>query len=336
MRTRLLAFAFWLAAVGLILFLNFRFQGQTEVFRGIAETSEITVTTESAAEIAQVFVTQGQTVQAGDTLVRLKRPDLDLRLQQISRESQHVQGQTSASSSDIDRRVGEVRAALSTRSNQIRLEIRQLQDLRKRSQELAERLQVRPAPTSDSSQAVTLQIKALERELALAESSAQSQIALLQGSRGIQHSSGQAQASSLSEESRLISTEKARLVILATQTAVVGAINFHAGEKVNPFNPILTLMAPTPTLVRGYLQENVVSALRSGDSVKVVSTLEGSTVGGQVVGLGTRIVELPLRLRRIPTIAVWGREVTIRIAPQNRLLLGELVTIEPRFKGISR
>lgn len=336
MRTRLLSFAFWLAAVGLIVFLNFHFQGQTGVFRGIAETSEITVTTESAAEITQIFVTQGQTVHAGDTLVRLKRPDLDLRLQQINRESQHVQGQTSASSSDIDRRVGEVRAALNTRSNQIRLEIRQLQDLRKRSQELAERLQVRTAPASDSSQAVTLQIKALERELALAENSAQSQVALLQGSRGMQHSSGQAQASSLSEESRLISSEKSRLVILATQTGVIGTINYHAGEKVNPFNPILTLMAPTPTLVRGYLQENATSPLHAGDTVKVVSSLEGSTIDGQVVGLGTRIIELPLRLRRISTIAVWGREVTIRIAPQNRLLLGELVSIEPRIKGASR
>lgn len=328
MPPRLLSYGLWLLGVALVLAFNLHYHDQTAVFRGIAETGELNIASESSAEIVQIHVVPGQAVRPGDTLVRLRRPELDLRMEQIRRESQHVQGQTSASASDADRRVGEIRAALDTRRNQIRLEIRQLQDLRKRARELAEKLQL-PDGTTDSSQGVTVQIRALERELALAESSSNSQIRLLQGSRGMQNTSGQAQSLSLSQEARLLEAEKSKLVILATQAAVVGSVNFHDGEKVGALAPILTLTARTPTLVRGYLQENVPSSVQPGDTVLIHSSLGAGSVPGNVVGLGTRIVELPLRLRKIPTIAVWGREVTIRIPPENGFLLGELVSVEP-------
>lgn len=334
MPTRLFSYALWFLGLALVLAFNLHYHDQAVVFRGIAETGELNISSESSAEIARIHVVPGQSVRPGDTLVELRRAELDLRLEQIRRESQHVQGQTSASASDIDRRVGEIRAALDTRRNQIRLEIRQLQDLRRRSRELAEKLQLPEGPV-DSSQGVTVQIRALERELALAESSGTSQIRLLQGSRGIQNVSGQAQALSLSQEARLLEAEKSKLAILATETAVVGTVNFHAGEKVGALVPILTLMARTPTLVRGYLQENVPCPVMAGDTVAIHSSLGARTVPGQVVGLGTRIVELPLRLRKIPTIAIWGREVTVRIPARNEFLLGELVSVEPT-RGAAR
>ncbi len=52
-----------------------------------------------------------------------------------------------------------------------------------------------------------------------------------------------------------------------------------------------------------------------------------NTADGTVVGMGTRIVEYPVRLRKNPDLQIWGREVVIRIPETNRFILGEKVMI---------
>jgi hypothetical protein len=48
---------------------------------------------------------------------------------------------------------------------------------------------------------------------------------------------------------------------------------------------------------------------------------------GEIVGVGARIVEYPERLRKRPDILIWGREIIVRLPPENRFLLGEKVRI---------
>ncbi len=48
---------------------------------------------------------------------------------------------------------------------------------------------------------------------------------------------------------------------------------------------------------------------------------------GTVVGVGSRIVEYPVRLRKHPDLQVWGREVVIKIPENNQFILGEKVVI---------
>jgi HlyD family secretion protein len=92
----------------------------------------------------------------------------------------------------------------------------------------------------------------------------------------------------------------------------------------------MTLTAKSPTLIRGYIHEKVYNRIQVGDIVKVIPTVErGTRVEGEVIGVGTRIVEFPIRLRKVPDYVIWGREVTIAIPPSNDLLLGEKVRLEP-------
>jgi len=66
------------------------------------------------------------------------------------------------------------------------------------------------------------------------------------------------------------------------------------------------------------------------DKVRVVSMANKSAATiGEVVGVGARIVEYPLRLRKRPDIQMWGREVQILIPPENQFLLGEKLIITP-------
>ena len=49
---------------------------------------------------------------------------------------------------------------------------------------------------------------------------------------------------------------------------------------------------------------------------------------GKVIGLGSRIVEIPSRLRKIEAIKAYGREVLIEISKENCFLQNEKVSIK--------
>jgi len=46
------------------------------------------------------------------------------------------------------------------------------------------------------------------------------------------------------------------------------------------------------------------------------------------VGVGSRIIEYPLRLKKRPEMQLWGREVEIHLPDGNPFLLGEKVMIQ--------
>ncbi|HRW74331.1 MAG TPA: hypothetical protein P5563_00425 [Saprospiraceae bacterium] len=48
---------------------------------------------------------------------------------------------------------------------------------------------------------------------------------------------------------------------------------------------------------------------------------------GQVVALGTRVVEIPERLRKMPEIKTYGREILVAIPPANEFLQKEKVQL---------
>ncbi len=141
---------------------------------------------------------------------------------------------------------------------------------------------------------------------------------------------GSIQRKGLEEELSLLHAEKKDLLKHSPITGVIGSVNFKEGEKVSPFDPILTVHSRSPAYVEGYIHENVYSRISVKDKVRVVSMANKSAATiGEVVGVGARIVEYPLRLRKRPDIQMWGREVQILIPPENRFLLGEKLIITP-------
>jgi hypothetical protein len=107
-------------------------------------------------------------------------------------------------------------------------------------------------------------------------------------------------------------------------------VKFKDGEKVSPFDTILTLHTTSPSYAKGYIHENLYSQIKIGDTVTVTPVTDKTQVMfGNVVGVGSRIVEYPVRLLKRPDVQVWGREVLIKLPNNNALLLGEKVLISP-------
>lgn len=320
----------WFFAVLAVIGVGFFYQGNVALFRGIAEASETIISVPSATEIIKIHVVSGQEIHTGDTIVELNRPDLSLRINELNRQLDAIEGRSSLNKAEVDQRVAEVKSDLATRSSALRFEINKLETEYQKNKEIASKLKSLASTNSksDGNDAMALRIKSLKEELALAQKSANEQIALLRGSSKLQKTSGASEAEILHKELEQLKKEQSDLVQIAKEDWVVGDVNVRDGEKVSSFTPIVTLTHKSPTLVRGYINEQVYQRMNLGKDVEVHTLAgNGDKVLGEVVGLSSRIVQFPIRMWKVAEMPVYGREVTIKIPEQNPFLLGEMVSI---------
>ncbi len=132
----------------------------------------------------------------------------------------------------------------------------------------------------------------------------------------------------LKKELEILEKQKERLFIYSDIEGVIGSVNFKEGELVNRFAPILTIYAPSPSYVKGYIHENAYNTVKVGQQVLVTSQSDNTKfIKGDVFSVGSRIIPYPPRLNKYPTSPLWGREVLIHIPPKNLMLLGEKVHV---------
>ena len=118
------------------------------------------------------------------------------------------------------------------------------------------------------------------------------------------------------------------IAVRAPYTGLVGNVFARAGEYLDAYVPLLSLYAPAPGSVRGYVHEDLRLRVALGDEFEVASLLHPDRpIRGTVTGLGARIVEIPARLRKLPELRTYGREVIVRIPVDNRLLQREKVSL---------
>ena len=329
----------WVACVLFALILGFLYQGKAAMFKGIAEASETIISVPSATEIVKVHVVPGQEIQVGDTIVEINRPDLTLRISEVTRELDAIEGRSSLSSAEIDQKVAEVKANYESRRLMLNAEIRNLETEYQKNKEISAKLKSLSNSKSGGSDndAMAMRIKSLKTELSLASKSANEQIALLRGSNRLQKTSGKSEAENLKKELAELEKQQEELVQIAKENWVVGDVNVRDGEKVSSFAPIVTLTHKRPTLVRGYINEQIYQNMDMGEAVKVTTLAgTGKAVEGEVVGLSSRIVPFPTRMWKMPEFPIYGREVTIKIPEDNPFLLGEMVTISETVKILKK
>lgn len=324
--------AWLLACIGLVYF-TVSSDRETSLFRGISDTREVLVNTENPVEITSVHVVPGQAIDKGELLVELRRPELVIKINSISHQIKELQMQQQVKEYDITAQRIRLRSERESVASDITYKIKQLQSRQELNRKLAANLKsIQPAVfDSTGGQAAgfpSIEIEALEKERELALDSIDLRMKILDDTL---ESIGKPMAvhiQSLKKELALLNQEQKELSIYSDFQGVIGAVYFKPGEKVSPFVPILTLHTRAPSYVKGFIPEDAYNKVALGQKVNVRSlTSRNNTTVGEVVGVGSRIVEYPVRLRVRPELAAWGREVQIKIAEDNTLLLGEKVLI---------
>lgn len=282
----------WLVVLIILVIISLRYKGESTSFYGIADAREVVINSGNPVEIYKIHVVQGQSIKAGDTLVELKRPELDMKINEINQQLRQVKTQKYA------------------KVNSIRAQINELQAQYERNKKLTAQLKSfgkKNAATDqeNTKNPILIKIENLKRELQLATSPAQ-----------------------IKDELNLLLEEKKKLAIFSQINGIIGSVNFKEEEKVSPFTPIITLHTKSPSSIKGYIHEDVYNKIPVGQKVTVTSLSDNkNSVEGEVIGVGSRIVEYPVRLRKRPDFQIWGREIIIKIPDENGFLLGEKVLI---------
>lgn len=144
------------------------------------------------------------------------------------------------------------------------------------------------------------------------------------------------QIRSFKHELSVLQNRKKNLYVFADISGVIGSVNFKKGETASSFSSLITISPLAPTYVQGFVYESLQYQVKVGQKMQVHSLTDNNKlIEGRVVSVGSRIVELPLRLLHSQNQKLWGREVSIEIPSTNHFLLGEKVEITPKRSWIS-
>ena len=332
----LLVFVFLLVAavVGIIVY-----SGQeTTNFQGFAESNETIINSETSVSIKKVFVMEGDSVYKGQKLAELESQELSIRIADIRSQLLQIETKRGMSEKEIKSKILQNKAAERAVISELRAQIQTLENQLKINKELSDGLKSVKIKKSDSIKSpIEIQIESLEsaivdRKKEFAEINRMYSKMLESG-----ETPENVEAEKLRAELKSLEEQNANMAVYAPFDGIVGSVFikngngekvfFKGGEKIAAYSPILSIVNKEPSFVKGYIPESNFSAIKIGDEVTISNTQTPQQITGVVTGLGGRIIPLPVRLLKNPNIALWGREIVVKIPENNGFILGEKVSI---------
>jgi multidrug resistance efflux pump len=320
--------------LGLSMFFLFKPPAEDELsFFGFAESNETAVNYNYPVVIDRIHIKPGQSVKAGAPLLEISRrkaketlADQQFRIAELRAEENVWRQRRESELAQLRQSTGDNLAGLDEKITALKKEL----DFK---HSLAEGLQ-------------TVELEAA------AYKPLEDEISDLQAERSRRLIARDLRATNLIKETRLgnspyreqIRRLEAEMVfeedqkvqpftVTAPTDGLVGNINVREEEHVQSYETLLTFYEPHSSLVRGYVHEAQTARVALGDKMEVYSLRpDGPRYVGKVAGLGSRIVETPSRLRKLPDFKTYGREVTIEISPDNIFLQKEKVGVRREVK----
>ena len=331
----------WILAVLFIILCSNYEQVETHQFFGIAESNEVIVNFEHSVEIKNIYAVPGQQVTKGVLLLELDQPELALSLNEIKHQLSEYRFQRKIEKNKIQTQIKELKSQKTVKINTIHSEIKQLTSQHALNKRLTSELKSiigsddlsKDTSKTSISSPIQLKIESLAEELKLSLQQIDIKIKALKNMLYSSTNPLTAKIESLTKEMELLKSAKEKLLICSENDGIIGSIHFKRGEKVSPFAPIITIYTKSPSYVKGFIHENVHNSISVNDEV-IISSLTGKSFcsDGLVVGVGSRIIEFPERLRKRSELKIWGREVQIKISANNPFLLGEKIIIQSKNK----
>lgn len=306
-----------------------RYRTTVSSFFGFAENLETEVNFNYPVIVNKIFVKEGQFVAKDEVLLHLQRVRAREGLADEDFKITELQAESLAWKSEKE---GEIKVL----ESKYRIDS---QELATRVREIEDEIAYKKSLFSDLSSlpAVPLEFRRLEneREALLAEKalrdtlyrqeSAKLRQEVLLGLDPYRSEISRLTAKRTFDEEQLV----VDIEIKAPFPGVVGNISCKEGEHIPSFKTLMTFYEPNPTMVKGYIYEDLILKVGLGDSLLIRSAKNPELTSlGMVTGLGSRVVETPARLRKIPEVSTYGREVVVSIPSDNSFIQKEKVVIE--------
>lgn len=295
---------------------------------GFAESNETEVNYNYPVVVEKILVTPGEKVDSGQVLMHLTRrksketmADQGFRIAEL-RAKENVWRQK------LDNEVAEWELSKQTKTTELQTKIDQIRKEIAFKKSLASDLKtIKNSPATFKP--MEDEIAELEEEKSLYHSTINLKIEGLRKEIAIGNTPIQEQISLLNAEQEFdVSQEVLEIDVFAPATGLVGNISCKEHEHVPSYSTLLSFYEPHSSIVTGFVHEDVTVVVALGDVFQISSLSDPSiTYEGVVTGLGSRIVEIPTRLRKLETLKTYGREINISISPDNNFLQKEKVSL---------
>ncbi len=297
---------------------------QSEEYFGIAENQVRSYSRSSDVMIKSLYIRLGQEVKIGDTLMVFQPRSLYYKKQDLQSQSRIL---------DINKRADryaqglEIQLLESQKQNihtDYALKINKLKNQKKMADSLA--LMVTNQNLSDSR--LQLEIQNLESMKSLELEQVNQKLTVLKNELINTPDPTEERINTISNEINRINEQEKELVLVADMNGVVGQLDYQTGDAISAFQSLVKIYSLHPTLVTSYISEQYLGKVTYSDSVTIQSiTNEKYSLTGKVLNLGSRITALPDRLKKIPELKAWGREIQLEIPVDNQLIQGEKVKV---------
>ncbi|HHM21968.1 MAG TPA: hypothetical protein ENJ20_08080 [Bacteroidetes bacterium] len=312
-----------------IFYINWNYARHSVVFYGFAENKETEINHEFPVQVNRIYVTPGQFVKKGDLLMEVAHSKFDIKMNDLSHDIEAMRLQARERRADLLRSIRQLEAERKIKTAEVDLRMEKLKaEIQLNTSLLKDLKSIRPKNDSIAPSPNEVKLATLEREKEMIGHSYNLQIQLLKDELATVGGAKEVMAEKMEKEKNFYRKEQEKLAIRAPKDGLIGNIHCLEGENKPSFSTLITFYEKNPTLVKGYVHENLIVHVAQGDTLEVSSSLHPEhRAYGIVVGLGSRIVEIPERLRKIPEIKVYGREVLIQIPPENPFLQKEKVVL---------
>lgn len=302
-----------------------------EEFYGIAENQVRSINIQYPVEIKEIKVALGEKIDSGQLLARLYRTDLPIKINDINYEIQELQVKRWM---DIQQQQAEAskqeakRAALVVTYDQKIAQLETESAAQVRVLSTIKSIDLEGGKAGDVPDIRSQRIQSLKKEKELEIKQLDMELAQIKAQIQLAQAPIDLRIKKLESELELVKKQEAELELFAPQAGIVGQSDFMPGEKLEAYTIIMRIYGTHPDVVTTYIGDGRLAEIRLGDLL-LVSSINNPEyqLQGKVVGLGTRVKELPERLRRFPDLKAWGREVQLQIPFDNTFLQGEKVKV---------
>jgi len=313
----------------LILSLTIKFDSSV-TFYGFAENKETEISMEISVEVMRINVTTGQKVKKGTVLLNVISPNLPIKISNTEYKIEELQTKYNLWKSDLDWKISQYAIELNEKTSNIQSQIDHLNAQLEKNKILAQNLKSLNGNTDKGEivNPVFIKIDALKEELKFAREIITTQINNLKSERFSENNPLLSEINALEVQLEHLKDRKEDQIIVAPTDGLIGNVHCKEGEKIASFGTLITFYEESPTLVVGYIHEDLILKINIDDVIDIYSSSRTDIQNkGIVKTLGSRIVEIPPRLRKIKEIKTFGREIIIEIPPENPFLQKEKVIL---------
>jgi len=319
-----------LLPIGYLLFLaGNNMQSESAFFYGFAENKETELNLDVDCLITKVHASPGEEVQEGQILLEAKQSKFQMKINTLDFDIKEQVIHTKQEKLKLQNQIAVLKIKLLTEVQDLDAEIKTLESKIGLNDKLLDQItSIKVPDKSDRNTMAHIELQELKNRRLEIENPIKKQINLLEDQLAKVGSSQRLQTQRFNAEKNIVNSEIANLSIYAPTDGLIGNVHCIDGENVSAFNTLISFYERNPTLVKGFVHEKLILEVELGDKLTVSSNQHPDhVVLGTVVGLGTRIVEIPERLRKIADFKTYGREVLIRIPAANPFLQKEKVTL---------